>query len=101
MYRFTLEPQTRADFEVSNWFTSTHPDSRFRRNLVASRIVGQTRVNLLNALFTVRNAEGHSKQIVLTNADELQHVLQDVMGLELPLPAQAIWAKLPKQSGPT
>ena len=27
LYRFTLEPAEQSDYEVSNWYTSTHPNS--------------------------------------------------------------------------
>jgi N-hydroxyarylamine O-acetyltransferase len=38
MYRFTPAPQSPADFEMANWFTSAHPGGRFVRNLVAARL---------------------------------------------------------------
>jgi N-hydroxyarylamine O-acetyltransferase len=101
MYRFTLEPQTRADFEMANWFTSTHPRTRFTRNLVAARAVGQTRVNLLNASLTIRNADGSLAQRTLANAQDLQRVLEGTMGLELPVAVNAIWARLPSQPVPS
>ncbi len=41
MYQFTLAAQTRVDFEVANWFTSTHPRSLFTQNLVVCRVVGE------------------------------------------------------------
>lgn len=97
MYRFTTEPQTRADFEVANWFTSTHPKSRFTQNLVTARVVGQTRVNLLNASLTIRHADGGLEQRALTSAADLQHVLEDIMGLQSPVTGDAIWARLPSQ----
>lgn len=85
MYRFTLAPQSRADFEVSNWFTSTHPRGRFTRNLVAARVVGDTRVNLLNASLSVRGPDGAVvDQRTLADARDLRHVLEGVMGLYRP-----------------
>ena len=58
MYRFVLEPQSPADFEMANWFTSTHPRGRFTQNLIAARVIGQTRVTLLNTSLAVRHADG-------------------------------------------
>lgn len=101
MYRFTLEPQIRADFEVSNWFTSTHPRSRFTRNLVAARVVGETRVNLLNASLSIRHPNGRLEQRTLANAPDLQRVLEEIMVLELPAAMDAIWARLPSQPVPS
>ena len=102
MYRFTLAPQSPADFEVSNWFTSTHPRGRFTRNLVAARVVGDTRVNLLNASLSVRGPDGAVvEQRALADAQALRAVLEGVMGLDLPVPAEAIWARLPSEPVPS
>ncbi len=97
MYRFTLEPQTRADFEMANWFTSTHPRTRFTRNLVAARVVGETRVNLLNASLSIRHPNGSLEQHTLATAQDFQRVLEGIMGLELPVAIDAIWTRLPNQ----
>ncbi len=72
MYRFNLERQARVDFEVANWFTSTHPDALFTRNLVASRVVGQTRTSVLNASVTTRSAQGTLQQRTLADAQDLR-----------------------------
>lgn len=101
MYRFTLAPQSRADFEMANWFTSTHPRGRFTRNLVAARVVGDTRVNLLNASLSVRGRDGTVEQRTLMGAEDLRDVLEGVMALDLPVPVEAIWARLPGQPVPS
>jgi N-hydroxyarylamine O-acetyltransferase len=100
MYQFTLEAQTRIDFEVANWFTSTHPRSFFTQNLVVCRVVGETRVNLLNSNLSVRHPDGHVEQRALAGAPELEKLLGEVMNLALPAPAEVIWEKMPKQSLP-
>ncbi|MGE0225377.1 MAG: arylamine N-acetyltransferase [Acetobacteraceae bacterium] len=94
LYRFNLEPQTHADFEVANWFTSTHPRSRFTQNLIVCRIAGDTRANLLNANLSLRHRDGELEQRSLANADELAQVLSELMGIALPVPAAAIWSKV-------
>jgi N-hydroxyarylamine O-acetyltransferase len=94
MYRFTLAPQSQADFEMANWFTSTHPRGRFVRNLVAARVVGDARVNLLNASLSVRHPDGGVEHRTLADARDLGEVLTGVMGLDLPVPVETIWAKL-------
>jgi N-hydroxyarylamine O-acetyltransferase len=80
MYRFDLAAQSRADFEVANWYTSTHPRSLFTQYLVACRIVGQTRVNLLNANLSVRQPDGRVEHRRLAGPGELEKVLEEVMG---------------------
>jgi len=101
MYRFTLTPQSAADFEVSNWFTSTHPRGRFTQNLVAARVVGETRVNLLNASLSIRHPNGSLDQRTFADARDLGKALTGMMGLDLPVPVEAIWAKLPSQPVPS
>ena len=68
LYRFTLEPQTRIDFEVANWFTSTHPRSLFTQNLIVCRVVGTKRVNLFNIDLSVREADERVERRILANA---------------------------------
>jgi N-hydroxyarylamine O-acetyltransferase len=101
MYRFTLSPQSSADFEMANWFTSTHPRGRFVRNLVAARVVGDTRVNLLNTSLSVRPPDGGFQHRTLADARDLGEVLIGVMGLDLPVPVEAIWARLPGEPVPS
>jgi N-hydroxyarylamine O-acetyltransferase len=100
IYRFSLAPQTRSDFEVANWYSSTHPRSLFTQNLVVCRVVGPTRINLLNADLVVRHRNGDAQQRALQNAQELRKVLEDVMDLAPPAPSELIWAKIPKQTLP-
>jgi N-hydroxyarylamine O-acetyltransferase len=97
MYRFTLAPQSPVDFEMSNWFTSTHPRGRFVRNLVAARVVGEARVNLLNASLSVRHPGEGVEHRTLADARDLGEVLTEVMGLDLPVPVETIWGKLPTE----
>ncbi len=94
LYQFTLAPQARVDFEVANWFTSTNPRSIFIQNLMVCRVVGDTRVNLRNTNVSVRQPDGGAEQKVLAGADDLRHVLEDVMGLDLPVPAETLWGRL-------
>ena len=94
MYQFDLAPQTRLDFEVANWFTSTHPQALFTKNLIVCRVVGKTRTNLRNANLAIRQADGRVEQRVLADAADLQQVLEDTMGLHLPASAETIWARL-------
>lgn len=95
MYQFTLAPQSDGDFEMSNWFTSTHPKTRFTQNLVAARVVGSSRVNLLNASLSVRDADGAVEHRTLSGPNELHEVLEGTMGIRPPVPTEVIWDKLP------
>ena len=96
MYRFADDIQGAADFEVGNWFTSTHPRSRFRQNLVAARIVGDRRVNLLNTEITIWPKNGPSESSTLTGPDDLGRLLTETYGIALPADPVVIWDKIPQ-----
>src|SRR6202012_3579052 len=99
MVEFTPGAQAHVDCEVANWFTSTHPRSLFTQNLVVCRVVGETRVNLFNTNLSVRYPNGQVEQRAMADAAELGRLLEDVMGLELPVPAEVIWEKAAKRIG--
>src|SRR6185295_18189246 len=48
LYAFTLEPQQPIDYELANYFTSTHPSSRFVQTLTAQLTVPDARMVLRN-----------------------------------------------------
>lgn len=97
MYRFVDEPQTPRDYEVFNWFTSTHPQSRFVNNLIASRVDGERRLNLLNDEMTVREADGASRKVRLPDARAAHEALTRDFRIDIePGEIERVWARLPK-----
>lgn len=86
VYQLSQEPQLDVDYVQPNWFSSTHPTSNFRQNLIIARTTPTTRYNLLNNRLTVRQAGGEAEKRVL-NAAELAQVAGDVFGL----PVQPDW----------
>ena len=96
LYRFTQEPRVVMDYEVSNWFTSTHPASRFVNNLIAARVEGERRLSLFNAELTVFEADGAAERRVLDGPDEAHAVLTRRFGLAAELhDLEGVWARLP------
>ena len=96
MHRFTLEPQGPEDYETYSWRTSTHPASRFTSNLIASRVVGEARVNLMNRERTTRWPDGRTEHAILADAAALGEVLARDFGLDLDAAdINAIDARLP------
>jgi len=81
LYRFSLQEQTPADYEVANWYTSTHPDSLFVRNLIASRPGQDRRHTLFNNRFTIRRRDGASERRVLHSAGEFALILARDFGI--------------------
>nr|WP_294506393.1 arylamine N-acetyltransferase [uncultured Rhodopila sp.] len=99
MYRLTLTPAAQGDFEMANWFTATHPKTRFVRNLVAARIVGAFRLNLLNASLSIHGPDG-TEHRTLTSPEDLRDVLVNRMGIQLPIGVEDIWQRLPAEAAP-
>lgn len=48
LYAFSDEPQLAVDYEVANYYVSTHPDSRFTNTLTAQRVDSDVRYVLRN-----------------------------------------------------
>ncbi len=95
LYCFTSEAQVPIDYEVANWFTSTHPASLFRNNLLMERLTPQVRVSLFNTRLTRRHADGRVEEEILITPDELAFVLAADFDLDPPAAASVLLARLP------
>ncbi|HVU22709.1 MAG TPA: arylamine N-acetyltransferase [Opitutus sp.] len=84
VYIFTLDEASPVDFEVGNWFTSTHPNSRFRQALIVALAATDRRFALLNREFTTRHLDGRVEKREIASPDELLAVLADSFGLRFP-----------------
>jgi N-hydroxyarylamine O-acetyltransferase len=83
LYRFTLEPQFPADYEVSNWYLCHHPGSLFRQVLMTARVTAEGRYALRNnALAIHRN--GRTEKRTLADAVALRSSLENDFALQLP-----------------
>jgi N-hydroxyarylamine O-acetyltransferase len=87
-YRFDLQPQHRVDYELTSWYLSHHPESRFVQHLVAARTRPDGRDALLDNELTRHHLGGPSEKQVIESAAELRRVLEQVFGLRLPEVAQ-------------
>jgi N-hydroxyarylamine O-acetyltransferase len=84
VYDFTPQPASDIDCEISNWFTSTHPQSWFTQDLMASRASEGCRHTLLNREFTTRYADGRADKSVLDSPEELLSILARYFDLHFP-----------------
>jgi N-hydroxyarylamine O-acetyltransferase len=82
VYLVTPDRQLHVDFELSNWFSSTHPSSHFRHNLLVAKTTPEARYGLLFNRFTIRRPNGEQERRELS-AEEIEAVLGDVFGLEV------------------
>lgn len=92
IYDISNEPQQNIDLEVANWYTSKHPDSKFRHNLMAARTTHSTRYTLLNNRLNIRT-KGQVPIKQFLNASELEKALTDYFLL----PENKEWKNLAKK----
>ena len=83
LFRFTLEPTPAIDFEMGNWFTSTHPYSPFVANLIVARPTPEGRATVFNRRFTLRNRDNRTTRRALVTIDDYRDVLGGAFGLRL------------------
>lgn len=86
LYLFDDRPPPAIDYEVGNWYTSTHPDSHFRHQLIAARTTADARYGLRDNRLTTRLVDGRIDRRYLT-ADEIERVLAEIFLL----PVRAYW----------
>ena len=84
LYRFNLEPWHGVDYEVSNWYVSTHPQSHFRHSLAVARAVPNRRYTLRDTQLTIRDMDGGTERHTLESAAEIRSVLEDIFRLQVP-----------------
>ena len=66
LYRFSLAEQLLSDYEMANWYLSTHPASRFVTGLLAARPSPDRRYALLNNQFTIHHRNGGKERRLIT-----------------------------------
>jgi N-hydroxyarylamine O-acetyltransferase len=94
LYRFSLEEQLPLDYEVSNWFCSTHPESKFTTDLMVARLPPGKRLGLLNRRFSIHHPDGRTERRELRGADEIADVLETEFGIALPTPREELLSAL-------
>lgn len=81
LYAFVPEAREPIDFEVANWYTSTHPQSRFVTTLTAQLPTPEARYVLRNR--TLVTNRGSVPEIRELEDAELFEVLKNRFGLEV------------------
>ncbi|HTH97248.1 MAG TPA: arylamine N-acetyltransferase [Stellaceae bacterium] len=67
VYRFTLDEVLPIDIELANWFTSTHPTSRFVKEAVIQKLTPDCRISLVGSKLTRRWADGRVEEEILSD----------------------------------
>lgn len=94
LYRFSLQEQYPIDYEISNWYLCTHPDSHFLKGLVAARAAADRRYSMRNNQLTEYILGGGTVQHMLTTGAELRAALEGPIGLTLPADSPELEALL-------
>ena len=83
LFRFALDPTPAVDYEMGNWFTSTHPASPFLGNLIVARPIEGGRTTVFNRRFTIRDRDNRTTRRVLDGVADYRDVLVGTFGLTL------------------
>jgi len=84
IYQLSLHEQAPADWEVANWFTSTHPRSIFTNSLMAARPAGDLRYALLNYTLKIYHPDGNIDRHTVGTLPELASTLENYFRILLP-----------------
>lgn len=82
VYLLSPEPALDIDYIAANWYTSTHPQSKFRRELRVALTSPERRTTLMNNRLTVREAGGRMDRRFLSEP-EIAAALVATFGLRL------------------
>lgn len=83
LYCFDLVEQQHEDFEVGNWYTSTHPSVHFRTDLLVSIKADDRRYTLVNNILYTYIPGSETEKRVLISLNEMRNILTDVFGINL------------------
>jgi N-hydroxyarylamine O-acetyltransferase len=84
VYRFDLQEQLQPDYEIANWYHSTHPGSQFINDLIVARPMPGRRYALRNNQLAIHHTEGATERRVLRTVATLRDALTGTFGIVLP-----------------
>lgn len=94
IYRVSLHPQEDLDYEMQNFYLSTHPNSHFRSQLLAARPCEDGRWALANTQLAFHAKAGGTTKHTIDSAAELRDVLREKLLTEPPSDMEGIWARV-------
>lgn len=84
IYRVIPYPRYDGEYEITNWYTATHPEAPYQRNIIAAKPGPErTRVTLYNSRVTIRDADGRAEKRWLATESDFHDVLRREFGLNL------------------
>jgi N-hydroxyarylamine O-acetyltransferase len=88
LYRFDLVRAFPVDYEVSNYFLSTHPSSHFRLGLFVARTLRGRRIALSDRRLSEHTLGAATEQRTLDSPAEIRHTLEHTFGIRVPATQQ-------------
>ncbi|AMN44066.1 arylamine N-acetyltransferase family protein [Rhodoplanes sp. Z2-YC6860] len=84
IYRVIPYPRYDGEYEITNWYTGTHPETPYQGNIIAARPgPDRTRITMYNSRVTVRDADGRADKRWLQSETEYRDVLRGEFGLNM------------------
>jgi N-hydroxyarylamine O-acetyltransferase len=84
IYRVIPHPRYDSEYEITNWYTGTHPETPYQGNIIVAKPgPNRTRITMYNARVTVRDADGQTKKRWLATDGEFRAVLRGEFGLNM------------------
>lgn len=78
LYKFYLQKQYKVDYELGNYYTSTHPNSHFTTDLSVALVGDKKRMAMRNNRLTIHHLNGLTKKEELTSVKEILRVLEGI-----------------------
>jgi N-hydroxyarylamine O-acetyltransferase len=84
IYRVIPYPRYDAEYEITNWYTATHPETPYQANIIVAKPgPSRSRITMYNARVSIRDADGHAEKRWLANEREFTDVLCGEFGLNM------------------
>lgn len=84
IYRVIPYPRYDSEYEITNWYTATHPDTPYQGNIIVAKPgPNRSRITMYNARVSVRDATGHAEKRWLATESEFSNVLRGEFGLNI------------------
>ena len=84
IYRVIPYPRYDGEYEITNWYTATHPETPYQGNIIVAKLgPDRSRITMYNRRVTVRDGDGQAKKRRLATDSEFQDVLRVEFGLNM------------------
>jgi len=82
LYQFDKHNYTEADFDLSNYYTNTHPDSKFIKSLIISKI-NHEKIIFINSLNLTKINKDKRLEQEIQSSEELKIILEQEFNIIL------------------